>query len=41
MLTIPIFSDSSSGVLRKLDASEIKEILDQMAQLGSIEWKND
>ncbi|CAD8207247.1 unnamed protein product [Paramecium pentaurelia] len=26
---------------KSLDSSEIKEILNQMAQLGSIEWKND
>ncbi|CAD8183451.1 unnamed protein product [Paramecium pentaurelia] len=41
ILNFPIFQDSSSGIIKRLDSSEIKEILNQMAQLGSIEWKND
>ncbi|CAD8144074.1 unnamed protein product [Paramecium pentaurelia] len=41
ILNFPIFQDSSSGIIKRLDSSEIKEILNQMSQLGSIEWKND
>jgi hypothetical protein len=31
----------SSGLRKKLDIAEIKEILNQMAKLGSIEWRSE